>query len=44
MRKSEKVENGLFYDHLWINFGYASHIPALRFRCITHLGLLCDVN
>ena len=29
MQKSKKSKNG----HFWVNFGYVSHIPAIRFWC-----------
>ena len=30
LRKSKKVEKRLFFGHFWVNFGYASYIPAMR--------------
>ena len=26
-----EVEKWSFFDHFWANFGYVSHIPAIRF-------------
>ena len=26
-----EVEKWPFFDHFWANFGYVSHIPAIRF-------------
>ena len=26
-----EVEKWPFFDNLWANFGYVSHIPAIRF-------------
>ena len=28
-----EVEKWPFFDHFWANFGYVSHIPAIRFWC-----------
>ena len=33
VRKSKKVEKWVFFGHFWANFGYVSHIPAIRFWC-----------
>ena len=38
--KSEKVEKWLFFGHFWANFGYVSHIPAIRFWCHCTYGTL----
>ena len=32
--KIEKIEKWLFFGHFWANFGYVSHIPAIRFWCL----------
>ena len=31
VKKSKKVEKWLFFGHFWANFGYVSHIQAIRF-------------
>ena len=30
----KKSKNGCFFGHFWANFGYVSHIPAIRFWCL----------
>ena len=32
--KRKKSKNGCFFGHFWANFGYVSHIPAIRFWCL----------
>ena len=29
-KNKKKVEKWLFFGQFWVNFGYVSHIPAIR--------------
>ena len=33
-QKLNKVEKWLFFGHFWVNLGYVSHIPVIRFWCL----------
>ena len=37
--KLEKKSKNDVFSHFWANFGYVSHIPAIRFDAIAHIGL-----
>ena len=36
--KIKKVEKRLFFGHIWVNFGYVSHIPSYKFNEIAQEG------
>ena len=44
----EKFEKSLkkwpFSDYLWVSFGYVSHILAINFDAIAHIGLSYGVE
>ena len=40
--KIKKNRKKTFFGHFWANFGYVSHIPAIRFGChCTYRTLIC---